>query len=289
MARDYTVLNTGKGTTPSVELITRTRTPANSGASRVSSPAIGRPLLTLARSLMAIASPVPMRLASASGSPLRSGTRLQQLPSSKISKEGREAGLELHPDHGFNPHPEVEVTRVDSADGRSFFSQSENEFNLLDELTDIYSALAPLYYGEVLKRALDGEPIFWLRVRPPLMLSSVGLNGTTLNKNAPKETLKAALIDRGVHASQIVVCPDQDKVGVKDSQKVAEVIPGCRFMNAFLGLPSGTARCLMVVAWMLLTGLSRVQPLRTSCPTWSMTLFRSAAKGSQTSSNDQHN
>ena len=133
--------------------------------------------------------------------------------------------------------PEVEVTRVDSADGKKFFqSKVENEFNLLDELTDIYSALAPLYYGEVLKRALDGEPIFLAEGEATAdALRSVGLNGTTLNKNAPKETLKAALIDRGVHASQIVVCPDQDKVGVKDSQKVAEVIPGCRFMHAFPG------------------------------------------------------
>lgn len=134
---------------------------------------------------------------------------------------------------------EVKVTRIDSADGKKIFQKKiDNDLNVFDDLTDIYPALAPLYYGEVLKRALDGELVFLAEGEATAdALRQVGLNGTTLNKNAPKDTLKVALIDRGVDASQIIVCPDQDKVGVKDAQKVAEVIPGCRFMHAFPGTP----------------------------------------------------
>lgn len=137
--------------------------------------------------------------------------------------------------------PEVQVRRIDApGEGKQIFQEKlANDFNKEEELADIACQLAPLRSAEVLKRAVQGEPVFLCEGEATAdAMREIGLNATTLHKNAPPENLVKA----GFKPEMVVVCPDRDQVGIKYAQKVAEVLPGCRFMHAFPGTPEWNGR-----------------------------------------------
>lgn len=132
--------------------------------------------------------------------------------------------------------PEVRVTRIDTPgeSKRIFQEVIQDDFNQGSTVADLAPKLAPLYWDEVRKRAADGELVFLVEGEATAdAVRGIGLNATTLHVNGDPQILSGC----GLEASQFVVCPDQDVVGIKKAKEVSEAIPGCRFLHVRPGTP----------------------------------------------------